>query len=98
MQACAAGWNWETESRLVAKHCVTCRHYSRKLNSHPGFQEVLMRKPPKPREDQLHLFQTPAQSPALPREINQKTVSLLARMLREHAGKSHGADREANDE
>ena len=39
-----------------------------------------MRKPPKPRENQLHLFQTPAQSPALPREINQKTVSLLARM------------------
>ena len=57
-----------------------------------------MPKPSKPRESQLDLFQTLAPSPALLREVSQKTVTLLVRMLREHAGKSHGAEREANDE
>jgi hypothetical protein len=34
----------------------------------------------------------------LPREVNEKTVKLLARMLREHAGRSCNAEREADDE
>jgi len=51
----------------------------------------------KPR-DQLNLFQISRPSPVLPREVNEKAVSLLVRMLREHAGRSCGAEMEAEDE
>jgi hypothetical protein len=39
-----------------------------------------------------------APSPALPLEVGQKAGSLLARMLREHAGRSRQPQSEANDE
>jgi len=40
-----------------------------------------MQQSSKPRDGQLSLFQTSAPSPALPREVSQKTESLLARTL-----------------
>ena len=52
----------------------------------------------KPREAQLSLCQIPLPSQVLSKEVNEKTVKLLARMLREHAGRSCSADREAEDE
>jgi hypothetical protein len=52
-------------------------------------QEVLMRKSAsRPRAPQIELFHLPPQIPAwpkLPREIRQKTVELLAQLLREHS-------------
>jgi hypothetical protein len=57
-----------------------------------------MQKSSKPKDGQLSLFQAQTPSPALPREVSQKTVSLLARMLREHAGRSQDPQSEANDE
>ena len=52
-------------------------------------QEVLMRKSlSRPRAPQIELFHPPQQSPAwqkLPQEIRQKTVELLAQLLREHS-------------
>jgi hypothetical protein len=47
-----------------------------------------MRKPLTPRVTQLELFQPPRQSPELPREVKQRMVKLLARLLREYTGKS----------
>ena len=52
----------------------------------------------KPRDAQLNLFQIPLPSPVLPREVNEKTVKLLARMRREHAGRSCSAEGEVEDE
>ena len=52
----------------------------------------------KPREAQLNLFQTPLPTPVLSKEVNEKTVKLLARMLREHAGRSCSAERKVEDE
>jgi len=68
------------------------------LNRHPGFQEVFMPKPSKLKNAQLNLFQIPLPSPALPREVNQKTVMLLARMFREHAGRSQHVEKAADHE
>jgi hypothetical protein len=52
-------------------------------------QEVLMRKSAsRPRALHIELFHPPRPIPAwqkLPREIRQKTVELLAQMLREHS-------------
>ena len=52
----------------------------------------------KPRDAQLNLFQISLPSPVLSREVNEKTVKLLARMLREHAGRSCSAERKVEDE
>jgi len=52
----------------------------------------------KPREAQLNLFQTPLPTPVLSKEVNEKTVKLLACMLREHAGRSCSAERKVEDE
>ena len=52
----------------------------------------------KPRDAQLNLFQIPLPSPVLSREVNEKTVNLLARMLLEHAGRSCSAEGEVEDE
>jgi len=57
-----------------------------------------MQKSSKPKDGQLSLFPAQTPSPALPQEVSQKTVSLLARMLREHAGRSQDPQSEANDE
>jgi hypothetical protein len=57
-----------------------------------------MQKSSKPKDGQLSLFQAQIPSPALPLEVSQKTVSLLARMLREHAERSQDPQSEANDE
>jgi hypothetical protein len=52
-------------------------------------QEVLMRESAsRPRAPQIELFHPPLQIPAwpkLPREIRQKTLALLAQLLREHS-------------
>jgi hypothetical protein len=57
-----------------------------------------MQKSSKPKDGQVSLFQAQIPSPALPREVSQKTVSLLARMLREHAGRGQDLQSEASDE
>jgi len=64
-----------------------------------------MQKSSKPKDGQVSLFQAQIPSPALPphrsvvpREVSQKTVSLLARMLREHAGRGQYPQSEASDE
>lgn len=55
-----------------------------------------MRHSPSPqRAAQLKLFHPPVKSPCweqLPREIQQQTVRLLARVLREHWAKALAAD------
>jgi hypothetical protein len=68
------------------------------LSRHPGFQEVLMPKPSQTKNGQLNLFQISLPSPALPREVNQKTVILLARMLREHTGRFERVEKAAAHE
>ncbi len=57
-----------------------------------------MQKPSRPGDGQLSLFQVPDANPALPREVSQKAVSLLARLLREHAGRAQDGQSEADDE
>ena len=52
----------------------------------------------KPRDAQLNLFQISLPSPVLSREVNEKTVKLLARMLWEHAGRSCSAEGVVEDE
>jgi hypothetical protein len=44
-----------------------------------------MKKQSKPRVAQMKLFQAPQEVPELPREVRQKMMRLLARMLRGHA-------------
>lgn len=46
-----------------------------------------MRKRAKSRETQLRLFQPPRQSLEVPREVRQKILRLLARMLREYVAR-----------
>lgn len=59
-----------------------------------------MPKPSRSRVTQMELFRSPPKAPELPREVCQKTVQLLARMLREHARKAFasGGGRETGNE
>jgi hypothetical protein len=57
-----------------------------------------MPKPSKTKNAQLNLFQISVPSPVLPREVNQKTVPLLARMFREHAGRFQQVEKAADRE
>lgn len=57
-----------------------------------------MPKPSKTKNGQLNLFQISLPSPALPREVNQKTVMLLARMFREHTGRFQRSEKAADHE
>ena len=57
-----------------------------------------MPKPSKRKNAQLDLFQIPLPNPALPKEVNQKAMTLLARMFREHAGRFQRVERTAAHE
>lgn len=71
-----------------AWHYAICKHFSTMLGVHPGSQEVVvMPKAFKKNRSQLTLFQRSLPTVVLSKEVNQRTVVLLARMLREHAGR-----------
>lgn len=57
-----------------------------------------MPKPSKRKKAQLDLFQISLPSPALPKEVNQKAMTLLTRMFREHAGRFQRVERAAAHE
>jgi hypothetical protein len=76
-----------------------CKHFSTMLGIHSGFQEVVvMPKPSKKNRGQLKLFQRSLPSLVLSKEVNQRTVVLLARMLREHAGRCRRVEKVADHE
>ena len=69
-------------------HYAIYKNFSTMLGMHPGSQEVVvMAKSSKKARGQLDLFQRSVPSLVLSKELNQRTVVLLARMLREHAGR-----------
>jgi hypothetical protein len=80
---------------------MTCAMLSTRPNR---AEEVLMRRSPsRPCVPQLSLFHPPSPSPpwaTFPREIQEQTVRLLARLLRKHRDRvvAVGRRREAGDE
>ena len=56
-----------------------------------------MRKPVKTPGIQIALFPAPAQMQPLSPDINRKIVTLLARLLRQHAGRNTDAPSNAED-
>jgi len=70
-----------------AWHYAICKNFSTMLGIHHGSQEVVMAKSSKKTRGQLNLFQRSVPSLVLSKELNQRTVVLLTRMLREHAGR-----------
>ena len=82
-----------------AWHYASCKYFSPMLGIHPGSQEVVvMPKPSKKNRGQLNLFQRSLPSLVLSKEVNQRTVVLLARMLREHAGRCRRVEKVADHE
>jgi hypothetical protein len=69
------------------------------LGMHAGSQEVLvMPNPSKKSRGQLNLFQRSLPTLVLSKEVNQRTVVLLVRMLREHAGRCRRVEKVADHE
>ena len=53
-----------------------------------------MRTPSRSRVPQLELFRPASITPTMPPDVYRKTVHLLARLLREHAARSPGRERQ----
>jgi hypothetical protein len=76
-----------------------CGYSSTMLGMHPGSQEVVvMPKSSKKNRGQLNLLQRSLPTLVLSKEVNQRTVVLLARMLHEHAGRCRRVEKVADHE